>query len=161
MAVGTEYFYHNTCLLIIQRAFGAPKIFLTQGEYDFYLRLMKQYKSMYQVRIFSFCLFPASIYLVIGAADLKTACDFLEVLNQAYCAAVACRESDRSALQIQRSRILVIEDEPSLFDLVSFVETFPVKRGDVPREEDYFWSSFSFRLKGGADALLETWDPNI
>jgi len=161
MAVKPGYFLENTCLLVIQRVFGAHRIFVTQQEYGFYLELIKRYKEMYQVRIFAFCLFPASIYLVIGAGDLKAAGDFLKAINQTYCGSVALRDYARSCLQIQRSRVLVIEDEASLFDLVAVVETFPVKRGIVQRDEDYRWSSFFLRLQNDHDLLLEVWDPPV
>ena len=150
-----SYYDKNICLLIIQRSFGAQTIFQNPLDYKFYLKLMKRYKETYCIKIFAFCLLESSLYIVAGAADVKAVADFLGQVNQSFCAFVSVRDHCRSALCIQRSKVLVIDDDRSLYDLVSFVEAFPLKRGMVDKEQDYEWCSFRLRVFGIETGLVE------
>ena len=154
----SSYFEKNICLLVIQRAFGSQKIFQTPLDYKFYLKLMRRYKDIYCIKVFAFCLLPASIYIVAGGRDAKAVAEFLSEINRSFCEFISVRDQRRASLCIQRSRMLIVDDDQSLIDLVSFVESFPVKRGVVTREQDYEWSSFSLRVFGVDNGMIEKLD---
>lgn len=151
-------FDQNICLLIIQRAFGSRKIFEMPLDYKFYLKLIKCYKNIYHVKVFAFCLMDSSIYLVMGGVDSKAVTDLLGEVNHSFCNFISVRDQRRASLCIQRSRMLVADDDRALIDLIAFVESFPVKRGFVNREQEYEWSSFSLRVYGVDTGMIEKLD---
>lgn len=148
-------FEKHISLLVIQRSFGEQRIFEMPVEYQYYVKLLKYYKNIYRVKLFAYCLLESSIYLVLGAADSKIVTDFLSEVNQSFCNFISVRGDHHASLHIQRSRMLVAEDDRSLIDMTTFVESFPVKRGLVEHEEDYEWGSFRLRFLGEADDLIE------
>lgn len=156
--MNSNYFNKNICLLVIQRGFGTQQIFHTASDYKMYLKLMKHYKQIYHVEIFSFCFFESSIYIVIGARDSKLAAQCLGEINRSFCVFISAADQYGDSLSIQRAKMVVIEDERALYDFVSFVESFPVKRKLVLREQDYEWSSFRLRMMGNKDGLIENLD---
>jgi hypothetical protein len=156
--MGLNYFNNNICLLVIQRAFGAQNIFLTPLDYKFYLKLMRRYKEIFRIKVFAFCLLPAAIYIVVGGEDSKAVAEFFSEINRSFCDFITVRDQARASLCIQRSRMLVVDDDQALFDLITFVESFPVKRAVVSREQDYEWSSFRLRAFGIDNGMIEKLD---
>mgnify|MGYP002349060665 CR=1 FL=1 len=156
--MSSSYFDRNICLLTVQRGVGAVPIFADPLEYKIFLKLLRRYKGIYCVRIFAFCLLPSAVYLVAGADDTHVVSQFLEKVNQDFCDFIRVRDGSQRCLQIGRSRIVVIEDDRALADIVAFVDSFPVRRGLVRREEDYEWSSFCFRAFGINNGMLEKLD---
>jgi len=154
--MSAHFFNNHTCLLIVQRSFGLGNIFHTSLDYQYYLKLLLKYKQRYGIKIFSFCLLPSAVYLIAGARDaglIGKAVD--ETNNSFYEFAHATRDEKTAEIKICRSRVLVIGDEKELFDMIAFVESFPMKRGMVKREGDYEWTSFRNRAFGIEAPLID------
>ena len=150
-----DFFDKNICLLALQRSLGGHDIFKTSLDYRFYINLMKQYKRIFRVRIFAYCLLESAIYLIVSAKDMKNITDFLSEVNRSFCEFITVRDQERASLCILRSRMIVAEDDQSLIDLVGFVEAFPVKLGLVTKEKDYEYSSFRLRALGIDSGVIE------
>ncbi len=153
--VDSAYFRKNICLLAVQRVFGAREIFSAPLEYDFFLKLICRCKGSYPVKIFSFCLLPSVIYLVVGGEDCYVIVKFLDKMNALFCDFIRERDKERGGLQINRSRLVILEDGLALMDIAAFVDALPVRRGMVQREEQYEWSSFRLRAFGIENGIIE------
>ena len=94
----------------------------------------------------------------MGGVDSKVVADMLSEVNRAFCHFISVHDRLRASLCIQRSRMLVVDDDKSLFDLVAFVESFPVKRGIVGQEKEYEWCSFRLRAFGIDTGMIEHLD---
>lgn len=154
--VDAAYFRKNICLLAVQRVFGAREIFSTPLEYNFFLKLIRRCKGSYPVKVFSFCLLPSVIYLVVGGEDCYVIAKFLDEMNARFCGFIREHDKERSGLQINRSRLVILEDDMALMDIAAFVDALPVRRGMVKREEQYEWSSFRLRAFGIDNGIVET-----
>lgn len=147
-------FSYRVCLLVIQRAFGANDIFCSALDYNFFLKLIRQYKKIHQVDLFAFCLLPNAVYLVVNGNDTHVIAQFLDDVNRCFCDFVRVRDEARIDLHIHRSRIVIIEDDRSLIDMVTFVDALPLRMGFVSREIEYEWSSFHLRVLGIENGMI-------
>lgn len=57
----------DVCHLVSFKSRKGQKIFIKNRDYRFYLYLLKKYKKKFSVKIFGFCLTPASVDLIVQA----------------------------------------------------------------------------------------------
>ena len=81
----TEDFIKNGyCLLIIKNAGDGLELFRRSTDYQYYLRLLAKYRSRYRIELFSFCLLPRCVYLIVKFKSFLLMSRFLDDLKASY-----------------------------------------------------------------------------
>lgn len=145
-----------TCWLISRKAARGEILFLRSRDYYFFLRLLKNTKTKYQIKIFGFCLLPNEFYLVLGL-DLSAVLGiFVRELWQVYATYRYDQQSSPAGHQILPQKDIKIRRDQDLFDAIKYVEFVPARLGLVDSPLRYPWSSCSYRVLGDASGLIDT-----
>ena len=135
-------------------------VFLDEGDYKCYIRLLKTYATNYGLTIAAYCLMPNHIHLVglpkrgdcIGKALQYCHGKYGEKFNEKY---------EKYGHVWQARPWSCPMDDSYAWAAVRYVERNPVRAKLVARAEDYRWSSAPAHCGGETDPLLTSQWPTV
>ena len=146
---------NHHCYFMTIRAQKNQKIFLHVMDYRYYLRLLRNYKSKIAVNIFAFCLLPERIHLIVQSHSSPNLFVFIEEVSLSYALYFDSRYQSHGKVFSDRHKKLAISDEFHLADYIKFIEFMPVKFQMADTPAQYPWSSYSYRVVGDGDGILD------
>jgi putative transposase len=135
-----------------QKAMSA--IFLSPRDYSYFLRLIRKYKKIHQVRIFAFCLLPNSVHLILHAITAEQLIVFLLQIRASYRSYSSARFGV-SGHRFRRPRLRVIQEDAHLIECIKSLEFKPVFAEMTQNPIRYPWSSCSYRVLGREGDLVD------
>lgn len=156
MPRSARVFIENACYHIITR--GNRKAVVFKGEDDFnrYFMLIHKYKLKYSCLIYSYCLMPSHVHLILESPlGLKAMSRFMHCINQSYAMGFNVRYNQVGHLWQNRYKNLVVLKDKYLYDLAEYIEYNPVRAGIVSMPWDYAWSSYKARVLGRGSIILD------
>ena len=131
--------------LVIQKARNSQVILHEERDFNYYMRLIRKYSELLDVKVFAFCILPHSIYFVLRAREVKDLSAFMSEVNQSYRLFFKSTHERNYPIWQRSYKSLVVDSLPELCKCVKFVEFKPVKLGLVDHPARYPWSSYSMR----------------
>lgn len=132
---------------IVQRGHNRQPVFVERRDFEYYLANLQEWKRVYELEVFSYCLMTNHVHLVVQANDNVTAIpQLMKRLAGRQTRFVNALESRSGSLWEGRYKISPIDTDAYLLACCRYVELNPVKAGMVDKAEDYEWSSYSARV---------------
>ena len=150
-----RFLKNNQCFFMTLHARKNQKIFLHVTDYRYCLRLLRKYKNKVQVNIFAFCLLPEEIHLVIQSLSNQNLSMFTEEVSRDYKFYFESRYQIHENIFSGRHKKVAILNDMRLMDYIKFIEFMPVKFQMADTPAQYPWSSYSYRVIGDGDGILD------
>jgi len=145
----TRLLIKNACYHIYARGNQKQKVFIEQGDFEFYLMQLKHYKRKYSFRLYSYCLMPNHIHLAGEPFLPEKLSKFMQCLQRSYTAYYNKKYNKVGHLWQGKFKVKVIVKDQYAINCISYIEKNPVRAKLTKRPEDYVFSSYLERNFGG------------
>ena len=139
---------------VTQRGNRRMQTFFREDDYRAYLSLLSEWCRRYSVAIWSYCLMPNHVHLILVPSSADGLCRAVGEVHRRYTCRVNIREGWRGCLWQGRFASFVM-DEPHLISAARYVERNPVEASLVASAVDWPWSSAAGHVAGQNDAVAE------
>jgi putative transposase len=137
---------------VTQRGNGCAQTFFSDADYALYRGLLAKHCSAAGVAIWSWCLMPNHVHLVLIPSDTDGLRRALAPTHRHYAGIIHARR--RISGHFWQGRYgSVVMDEPHLLAALAYVALNPVRAGLVARAQDWRWSSTRAHLSGQEDGI--------
>ncbi len=126
---------------VTQEGAHQKQLFKDKEDYEVYLKLLKEYKEKYGFKLYSYCLLPSKLHLVIEPSEEATISDVMRDLTSRYSKHYNGRYEGNGPLFQGRFKARFVEKESYLYNLTGYLHFIPKRRGFVEKPDDYEYSS--------------------
>ena len=136
---------HGLYYITVKGSVGET-IFTDQKDYTMYLELLKKYKEQYNFKLFSFCLLPDSLGLLMELSEGQTISMIMHDISSSYTKYFNSRYARKGHVFRERFKSVVAEKGPYLLALLRQIHLSPVQAGLVSEPCEYAFSSEIYYL---------------
>jgi len=139
---------------ITQTGNRMQQTFFKEGDYKFYLSLLKEYCRLNDVEIWCYCLMPNHVHIIAVPEKqdgIKTA---ISEVHKRYTRMINRRENRVGHLWQGRFYSFPME-ESYLISAARYIELNPVRAGLVNKAEDWEWSSAKAHITGKDNEIIK------
>lgn len=140
---------------VTQRGNRRQQTFFCDADYRAYLGLMRHWCGKHSLRVWSYCLMPNHVHLIMVPSSEQALCRGIGEAHRRYTQMVNFREDWRGHLWQGRFNSFVM-DEPYLINAARYIERNPVRAKLVEKAEDWPWSSAATHAAGKPDSFAES-----
>lgn len=130
---------------VTSRAIQGEQVFRDRADQQMYMELLTKYKTQHQFKVFSYCLLPEELYLLIETGEDATISDIMHDLNSLYTKYYNGRYGKRGHLFESRFRSVLVEKAQYLLQM-----TRHIHRSPGVDFENYPYSSYLVYVKKAA-----------
>lgn len=130
-------YYH-----IYNRGAGKAKIFFNDGNYQYLLRLVKEYYQKHGATVIAYCLIPNHYHFLLRQEADEPLSKFIGVLFNAYVQALNLQQGRTGTLFEGRFKHKCVDQWEYLMLLCRYIHLNPVKAKLVVRPEDWAYSNY-------------------
>ncbi len=139
--------YLENCLYYItSRGNQGESIFKEEEDYKMYLELLKKYKEQYGFKMFSFCLMPNQLNLLIELKEGSSISAIMHSVNSNYTKYFNSRYNRQGHLFQERFKSVIVEKGSYALNVISNMHLQPVITGLVGNPSEYVYTSHSLYL---------------
>ena len=143
---------NNACYHVITRGNEKKAVFLSREDFKEYVKLVLRYKERYKSKVYGWCLMPNHVHMVVESVNLVK---FMHGINLSYAKYFRYKYKGVGHLWQDRYKSFVIQKDEYLINCISYIEYNPVRAKMVLRPENYVWSSYTSRILGNNEKLLD------
>jgi len=137
-----ELFVKGNYYHIYNRGASQGKIFFSNDNFLYCLKLLKKYAESYCVAIIAYCLMPNHYHFLLRQDGEISLAKFINVLFNAYVQAVNKQRERKGALFAGRFKHVHIDKNEYLMHLCRYIHLNPVAAGMVASPEDWLYSNY-------------------
>lgn len=138
---------------VTQRGNGRQRTFFKEGDYALYLDLLAAAAERAQVEIWSYCLMPNHVHIVLLPGDSDGLWRTFGDLHRRYTGFINARR--RTTGHLWQGRFgSVAMDEPHFVAALRYIALNPVRARLVKRPEEWHWSSTRALIAGADDHVV-------
>ena len=138
---------------VTQRGNGRQRTFFEEADYALYLHLLAQAAERAETQIWSYCLMPNHVHIILMPSDERGLARTFGELHRRYTGYINARR--RTTGHLWQGRFgSVAMDEPHFVTALRYVALNPVRARLVERAEDWAWSSTSALIAGADDHVV-------
>ena len=138
---------------VIQRGNRRQRVFFSDEDKNFYLKLLRKKAREHQLQIWAYCLMDNHVHMVVVPSTKESLAACIGEIHKEYTKVINFREGWCGYLWQGRFRSFIL-DEAHVYAAVRYVERNAVRAGLVSKAEEYRWSSAWFRVKCVQDGIL-------
>lgn len=116
-------------------------IFNDNEDYINYLELLQRYKNQYGFKLFSFCLLPNHLHLLIELKEGLTISQIMHDLNSNYTKYFNGRYEKKGHLFKERYKMVLIEKDSYLLSMTAYIHLHPLRSGLAKSINEYLYTS--------------------
>lgn len=135
----------NGCYHIITRGNQKQNVFLEKSDFEKYLFNLIKYKTRYKFKLYSFCLMPNHVHLIVEVKNPKLLSKIMHKLNLGYTLYFNSKYNKVGHLWQDRYKSKIIEKYNYLLGCANYIETNPIRSSLTSVITEYPWSSYNFR----------------
>lgn len=141
---------------ITQRGNNRQKVFFDDQDHLSYLNLLKRYTQKYKLDVWSYCLMPNHVHLLVVPHEEHSLARGIGVTNMTYTQYV--NKKYRRVGRVWQNRFFSshIENDSYLWAVSRYIENNPVAAGLVGNAEDFEWSSARHHVQQEPDPLISS-----
>lgn len=138
---------------VTQRGNGRQRTFFEEADYALYLDLLAQAAERAGTEIWSYCLMPNHVHIILTPRDEHGLARTFGELHRRYTGFINARR--RTTGHLWQGRFgSVAMDEPHFVTALRYVALNPVRARLVDRAEDWQWSSTRALISGADDHVV-------
>jgi putative transposase len=130
-------YYH-----IYNRGAGKAQIFFNDGNYQYLLRLVKEYYQQHGATVIAYCLMPNHYHFLLRQESGEPLSKFMQVLFNSYVQALNLQQGRTGTLFEGRFKHKCVDKWEYLLILCRYIHRNPVKAGLVVRPVDWAYSNY-------------------
>lgn len=135
---------------VYNRGAHRERIFFSEENYRFCLRLFRKYKNKYRVDIIAYCLMPNHYHLLLRQEEGGSISRFLQTTFNTYVQALNKEQGLSGALFEGSAKSVLIDSESSIVRVVRHIHLNPVVAKLVSRPGDWEFSDYNVWITGNA-----------
>jgi len=139
----------------ITRGIHKKNLFHGPRDYFCYLQLLEEYKKLFDILIFHYCLMSNHSHLILSAKNPAALSCFSHYIQRRYAYYYKARHNWEGQVFRRPFKSFPIENDRYLLECGRYVERNPVKAGLVAKAEDYHYSSFAFYAFSKGDPIVD------
>ena len=143
-------FYHVLC-----RGHNKREIFHEDSDFLKYLKMLREAKITYSVKIYHFTLMPNHVHLILNLVKGDDLSKAMRFLNQRYAQYYRAKYSGSGYVWQGRFKSFLIQSAIYLMRCGRYIELNSVIAGLVTNPEDYRWSSCNVYVRGKKSNLVD------
>ncbi len=144
------------CYHIITRGNQKQKVFKSDDDHIRYITILKKAKKKYKVSLYSYCLMPNHVHLLVEPESIANLSGFMHWLNRGYTAYFNAKYQKVGHLWQGRFKSKPIVKSQYLINCAEYIEANPVRAKIVTDIAAYPWASYNERcLSANKDILDE------
>ncbi len=137
---------------VTQRGNRRETVFFDEGDYRFYLTLLREAAQKSGTLVWSYCLMPNHVHLILEPQKPDGLRAFLGDAHRRYTRFINARNNWTGHLWQGRYGSVAMDDRHCL-NALRYVALNPVRAGLVDRAEAWRWSSVRAHLNGKSDGI--------
>ena len=131
---------------IIQRGHNRQVVFAESGDFERYLETLADFKEIYGVKIYAWCLMTNHVHLLVAPEDMAGLGQLMKRLAGRQTRYHNRLEGRTGTLWESRYKSSPVDSDGYLLACARYIELNPVRARMVAAPEDYRWSSCRYRL---------------
>lgn len=141
---------------VIQRGHNSAPVFVHEKDFNFYLELLKKWKTYYCCKVYAYCLMTNHVHLVVEPGEEDSSLgQMMKRVAARYTRYINRVEQRSGTVWNGRYKSSPIETERYFMACCRYVELNPMRAGIVPSLDQYPWSSFRHHSNSIADDWLD------
>ena len=141
---------------VTQRGNRRQKVFFTDQDRIFYLKLVSKYFEKFGLELLSYCLMTNHIHLFIVPSDHNGLHLALKAIHRRYAFAKNSERGWCGHFWQERFFSSVVQGENYFWSTIRYIETNPIRAKMVPFATDYRWSSARYHHCGICEESIIT-----
>jgi putative transposase len=143
----------------LNRGNGRARIFHKPGDYDAFVRLLRDGQRIVPIRLLGFCLMPNHWHLVLWPFEDGDLSRYIRWVSNTHVKRYREHYQDRGAGHLYQGRFksFPVQDDYHLLTVLRYVEANPLRAGLARQAAAWRWSSFTARERNEAEGLLSDW----
>ena len=134
---------------IVQRGHNRQVIFAADRDYEYYLETLSEYRDVYGVRVYAWCLMTNHIHLIVEPPnEVARLGQLMKRLSGRQTRYVNRLEGRSGTLWESRYKSSPIQTDEYLLACFRYIELNPVRARMVTDAGEYRWSSYNARISG-------------
>lgn len=135
----------SACYHIITRGNQKQPVFLDNKDFKKFLFLLNRYKKRFQFKLYSFCLMPNHVHLVLEVEGSNTLQKIMRSLNLSYTLYFNLKYNKVGHLWQDRFKSKIIEKDKYFLTCIDYIESNPLRASLAGNITEYPWNSYVFR----------------
>ena len=128
----------------INRGINRKHLFHFKDDHEYFLKLLKEHKTQFDIDIYHYCLMPNHIHLLLRADDIASLSRFSQYLQRRY-AYYYCKNHKWKGQVFQRMyKSIAVDKDTYLLECGRYIERNPVRANLVKEPGQYTYSSYLF-----------------
>lgn len=148
--IGDGFVYH-----ILNRGNSKQKVFHKDKDYEAFIRLMKEAKERYPIKLFAYCLMPNHFHMVLKPVYGKDLSRYMQWLMTSHVRRYHSHYRTSGHIWQGRFKSFLIQEDGHLLIVLRYVEGNPVRAGLTTSARDWGWSSHKEALGERARSLID------
>lgn len=131
---------------IYQRADNGAPLFFEKEDYSTYLNIIQEQANNYGLKIYSYCLLPTQIHLLLKPQEKENLARGIGETNRQYTRYI--NEKYKSEGNLFQNRFFSYTvDEQHALRAARFIEILPLTARITDKAQNFLWSSARYRIK--------------
>jgi len=139
---------------VIVRGNKGQRVFRREADFKLYLRLLGEYKEVFEFALCAYALMPTHVHLLVEARD-KPLSGLMQRLQFRYTRNYNIRYRTWGHLFQGRYKAILCEKDSYLVELSAYIHLNPVRAGLVRHPMEYRWTSYGSYLNGGKMGIVD------
>lgn len=140
---------------VMARGNNRGDIFHSDGDFAFYLELVRDNKVKYNLKIYHYALLNNHLHMIINAPEGKNLSAAMKRLNVTYTRYYRKKYGGVGHLFQDRFKSFLIQSGKYMLECGKYVELNPVRAGIAARPEEYKWSSYPVYINRRGSDLVD------
>lgn len=140
---------------ITQRGHDKGVVFVVDQDYQYYLDTLAEYKKVYGVSVYAWCLMTNHVHLLLAPSDFSGLSQLMKRLAGRQTRYRNSKEGRTGTLWESRYKSSLVDEQAYLLACIRYIELNPVRAGMVARPEEHIWSSYRARVGLGSCSWLD------
>lgn len=134
------FIYH-----VLNRGNGRQQVFHEDKEYEAFIELMAEAKTMYEVKILAYCLMPNHFHLLLMPAKAEEMSKWMQWLMTSHVRRHHRSHGTSGHVWQGRFKSFIVQKDEHLLTVARYVEGNPVRAKLVKSAKGWAWSSYKER----------------
>ena len=144
-----QSYYH-----VMTRGNNRHVVFRTEGDYLYYLHLVRKYKIDHPFDLYHYCLMPNHTHFLVKTNKASDFSNFMKRLNLAYFHHYRSGYGWVGHFWQDRFKSQPVGKDSYFIQCGKYIELNPVRSGLVAQPENHSFSSFQYYFNGKLDSLV-------
>jgi putative transposase len=149
--LGDEVVYH-----VINRGNGRQEVFRKEKDYEAFLKLMKEAKERYPVKLYGYCLMPNHFHMAVRPRKGEDLSKWMQWLMTSHVRRYHRHYESSGHVWQGRFKSFMVQEDAHLLMVLRYIEGNPVRAKMVESAAQWQWSSHNEVVGADKRGLVDT-----